>query len=209
MSKSYPDGRLSTGASERNRAPIAATLKGMLPSDGEVLEIASGTGVHVHHFAAAFPSLTWQPSEPQATHRRSIDAWTRKAGHENVRPALHLDVTIEDWGLGQFDAIVNINMVHASPWETTIGLFRGASRHLRDDGVLIMYGPFSFDGQHTTPSNAAFDQTLRARDPSWGIRDLHRIETVAQTHGLQLVGQHAMPANNWTVVFSSGRAHGD
>ncbi|MDP6945622.1 MAG: DUF938 domain-containing protein [Myxococcota bacterium] len=201
VSSSYPDGRLSTGASERNREPILAVLRDVLPASGVVLEVASGAGVHVHHFAQALEALTWQPSDPQTDMRRSIDAWVRRAKLDNVRPGLDLDVTTDHWAVGEVDAIVNINMIHASPWETTLGLFRGAARHLRGEGPLTLYGPFRFDGLHTTASNAAFDETLRREDPSWGVRDLQRIETVAETQGFSLVDQREMPANNWLVVF--------
>lgn len=197
----YPDGRLVAPATARNRDPILDVLRTALPARGHVLEIASGTGEHVAHFAAALTDLTWQPSDPDAGHRKSTDAWARRAGLANVSPALHVDVRAESWPVDQADAILCINMIHIAPWEATIGLFRGAAALLASGQALILYGPYMFDGQHTAPSNERFDHSLRSRDPSWGVRDLSRVEQVASVHAFDLIDQVPMPANNWTVVF--------
>jgi SAM-dependent methyltransferase len=186
-------------AAERNREPILSVLRRTLPTHGAVLEIASGTGQHVAHFAQAMPALDWQPSELDPQAHASIDAWT--AGLRNVQPAIVLDVTSPVWGLPMYDAIFNANMIHISPWETCVGLMRGAREHLRAGGTLALYGPFRIGGQHTAPSNASFDASLRARDPRWGVRDLEAVASLAGDHQLTLHERLEMPANNQILIF--------
>jgi len=195
------DHRRHAPAAERNREAILDVLRRVLPARGAVLEIASGTGQHVAHFAAALPDLTWQPSDRDDGDFESIVAWTEHAAVSNVRPPLLLDVTAEAWPVATVDAVCNANMIHISPWHTCLGLMRGAGLHLARDGVLVLYGPYRIAGAHTAPSNAAFDADLRARDPSWGVRDLEAVAEVAAAHGLDLAEHVTMPANNLTLVF--------
>lgn len=193
------DERRHAPAAERNREPILAVLREVLPAQGLVLEIASGTGQHVAHFAAALPGLTFQPSEPQTAMHASIAAWTRDL--PNVRPPLALDVTRAPWPVEAVDAIFNANMIHIAPFEACLALLDGAARHLRPGGVLVMYGPYRIDGRHTADSNAAFDRRLRDEDPSWGVRDLELVCTHAADAELSFERRVQMPANNQILVF--------
>lgn len=195
------DARQYAPATERNREPILAVLRRVLPAHGLALEIASGTGEHAVHFARALPGLTWQPSDPNSTAIASISAWAEEAGLPNLRPPLILDASAETWPIARADAIVCINMIHISPWLATLGLMRGAGRALGPGGVLYLYGPYKRDGQHTAPSNAAFDESLRRQNPEWGVRDLERVIEVADAQGLRHQETVAMPANNLSVVF--------
>ena len=181
------DGRWFTGSAERNKDPILNLLKRVLPHTGLILEIGSGTGQHVAHFAKALPELTWQPSDPDQESRDSIASWMAHEEPANVRPSLAIDVREETWGIenrAPFDAIVSINMIHIAPWSAALGLLRGAERLLRTGGILFLYGPFMRDG-HTAPSNAAFDASLKARSVEWGVRDLSEICIAAERHGLR------------------------
>jgi hypothetical protein len=193
------DPRLHAPAAERNREPILSVLRDTFPSRGVVLEIASGTGQHVAHFARALPALDWQPSELDPRAHVSIEAWT--VGLRNVRPAVTLDVTSPSWSLPVYDAIFNANMIHIAPWEACVGILRGAGEHLRAGGILALYGPFRIGGQHTAPSNASFDASLRQRDPRWGVRDLEAVASLAEDHQLSLCEQVEMPANNRMLIF--------
>ncbi|KXV12541.1 SAM-dependent methyltransferase [Caballeronia megalochromosomata] len=188
-------------AAERNRDAILSVLARVLPQSGVVLEIASGTGQHAVHCAAALPGIVWQPSDPDADARDSIAAWRAQAGLANLNAPLALDVLSDDWGIGDVAAIVCINMIHIAPWEAAESLFRGAGARLGAGGVLYLYGPYRRNGAHTAPSNEAFDQQLRARDPRWGVRDLEAVEALGEQAGLTLVETVAMPANNFSVVF--------
>ena len=170
-------------AAERNREPILAVLRRVLPASGVVLEIASGTGQHVTHFAAALPELVWQPSDPAADARASIAAWTAHAGLTNVRAPLELDVERTPWGLDSAQAVLCINMIHISPWTATQALFDGASRLLDSGGVLYLYGPYRRHGAHTSPSNEAFDQQLRSRNPAWGVRNMEAVVALGEAQG--------------------------
>lgn len=188
-------------ATDRNRAPILEVLRGVLPERGFVLEIASGTGQHAVYFGGALPGVTWQPSDPDAGARASIDAWRAESGLLNVRPAVDLDVSREDWGVESADAIVCINMIHISPWSSCEALMRGASRLLSAGAPLYLYGPYRFDGAFTAPSNEAFDASLRAQDLAWGVRDLSDVTAVAVASGFEREAVIPMPANNHSVVF--------
>lgn len=185
----------------RNREPILGVLRDALPADGLVLEIASGTGEHIIHFARALPGLEWQPSDPSAEARRSIAAWIAASGLPNVRQPLALDAASADWPVATADAILCINMVHISPWAATEGLMRGAGRLLGQGGLLFLYGPYRRDGRHTAPSNAAFDADLRAHDPQWGVRDLESVAAEGDANGLLLDRVVEMPANNLSLLF--------
>jgi SAM-dependent methyltransferase len=195
------DARLFAPAAARNRQPILDVLKQHLPPMGFVLEVASGTGEHVVHFAQACPELMFQPSDPDPAHRASIDAWRAALGLVNVRPAIALDASAEAWPVDAVDALVCINMVHISPWRATEGLMRGAGRVLPPGGALYLYGPYKRNGQHTVPSNAVFDAGLRAQDPGWGVRDLEAVAAVAAAQGFGEAEIIEMPANNLSLVF--------
>lgn len=186
-------------AAARNRDPILEVLRRVLPPRGLALELASGTGEHAVHFAAALPGLTWQPSDPDAGAVASVAAWRDEAALPNLRPPLQLDVTAP-WPVDRVDAIVCINMIHIAPWAATEALFAGAARTLTD-GPLVTYGPYRFDGAFTAPSNAAFDADLRARDPGWGVRDVVDLDAVARAVGLRRDETVALPANNHALVW--------
>ena len=172
-----------------------------LDAGAAVLEVASGSGQHAAFFAAELSGLTWQPTDRDGANFDSIVDWALEHGAANVCAPLELDVTDHAWGVGSFDAIFNANMIHISPWGTCLGLFRGAARHLRPGGRLFLYGPFRVDGEHTAPSNAAFDADLRRRDPSWGVRDREAVEKLAVAQGFVLAEPLEMPANNQLLVF--------
>ena len=193
-------------AADRNKGPILDVLEEILPERGLVLEIASGAGRHVAYFAAALAGPVWQPSEPDADLRRMISAAV--AGMPNVREPLDLDVLRQPWPISAADAIVNINMIHVTPWEATEALMSGAAEVLADGGVLYMYGPYRRYGGHTAPSNAAFDERLRMHDVRWGLRDMEDVERLAGEAGLILERRVAMPANNFSLVFRRGRRRG-
>ena len=192
---------LTAPAVARNRDAILAALRETMPAHGTVLEVASGSGEHAVHFAAALPGLTWQPSDPEPAYRRSIAAHARAAGLANVRPPLDLDAASESWPIARAQAVLCINMIHIAPWAATLGLMAGAARLLPEDGPLFVYGAFREDGQHTAPSNAAFDADLRARDPRWGVRDLEAVTASAAERGLRLERRIVLPANNLGLVF--------
>jgi hypothetical protein len=198
-------------AADRNKQPILDVLRELLPAQGTALEIASGTGQHAAWFAAALPGWIWQPTEMDASALPGIAAWTSRAGLANVRPPLLLDVTAPRWPAQgpafaePFDAIYCANMLHISPWATCAGLMQGSARHLAPRGVLVTYGPYLEDHVPTAPSNLAFDESLRARDPTWGIRRLGDVTREAQRAGLALRERHAMPANNLLLVFARKR----
>ncbi|WP_010238608.1 MULTISPECIES: DUF938 domain-containing protein [Citromicrobium] len=189
-------------AAQRNREPIADVLADVLPERGMVLEMASGTGEHVVHFAKRFAHLDWYPSDPDAEARASIAAHVAQARLANVMPPLALDAAASEWPLDAADAILCINMVHISPWQATEGLFAGAARLLPPmDGPLILYGPYLEREVETAPSNLAFDESLKARDPRWGLRDLAEVDALAKRHGFTRTLRVAMPANNLILVY--------
>jgi len=196
-----PDARRMAPATERNREPILAVLRKVLPASGTVLEIASGTGQHAVHFAKAFPDITWQPSDPDAAARASIAAWTAHAALSNVRAPLALDVCSQPWGIEAAQAVVCINMIHISPWAAAQALFDGAGKVLGEGGVLFLYGPYRRDGAHTAPSNAAFDAQLRATDPEWGVRDMEAVIALGAAQGMRCDEPVPMPANNFSLIF--------
>jgi SAM-dependent methyltransferase len=189
-------------ATVRNREPILDVLRRHLPSQGLVLEIASGSGEHITHFAAALQDqkLQFQPSDPDAHARASIDAWVRELGAGNIRPAVALDAAADAWPVAQADAVLCINMIHISPWAATQGLIRGAARILPPGGLLYLYGPYRRGGQ-LVPSNQAFDEGLRAQNINWGIRDLEAVLALAAEQGFSGPTIEEMPANNLSVMF--------
>ncbi|EUC13272.1 UNVERIFIED_ORG: uncharacterized protein DUF938 [Burkholderia sp. CF145] len=188
-------------SAERNREPILAVLERVLPATGTVLEIASGTGQHAIHFAAALPHLVWQPSDLDDEARASIAAWTAHSGLANVRPPIALDVRDASWGIEAAAAIVCINMIHISPWASAQALIGGAGRLLGAGGVLFLYGPYRRGGAHTAPTNAAFDEQLQRRNPAWGVRDMEAVVALADAAGFDADEPVEMPANNFSLVF--------
>lgn len=195
------DARRHAPATARNRDAILAALRDALPSSGLVLEVASGSGEHVVHFAGALPSLAWQPTDPDPAAIASIAAWTAHANLPNIRPPLILNASLPDWPVLAADAILCINMTHISPWAATVGLFTQGARLLRKGAPLILYGPYFREGCETAPSNLAFDESLRARNGEWGIRWLEDVTALAQGQGFALKAVHEMPANNLTLVY--------
>lgn len=195
------DPRRHAPATERNREPILAILREVLPPNGIVLEVASGTGEHAIHFARALPGLVWRPSDPDPAALASIRAWAENARLPNLRPPLLLDASAAEWPIDAADAILCINMVHISPWEATVGLLRQSSKMLPVGGPLVLYGPYFQKGVETAPSNLAFDESLRARDSRWGLRQLEDVVALAEGLGLHLEAVHSMPANNLTIVL--------
>jgi hypothetical protein len=204
------DVRRVAPATARNRDHIAKVLGQHLPSGGLVLEVASGSGEHVTHFANTLnAALTFQPSDPDVGARASIDAWVEAMGVRNVLPAIALDASAEPWPIQRADAVICINMIHIAPWEAAIGLMRGAARLLPAGGPLYLYGPYRRHGQHTAPSNEAFDRGLRLQNPEWGVRDLEAVVELAGAHGLGQPIFEEMPANNLSLIFRrSGETSG-
>ncbi len=196
--------KLGSPAATRNRGPILAVLARVLPEEGTVLEIASGSGQHVVFFADALPRLRFVPSDPDPSARDSIEAHRAEAGLPNVAPALALDVRHTPWPIAACDAIVAINMVHISPWEATLGLLAGAAERLAPGAPLVLYGPYRVGGVHTAESNERFDEGLRARDPAWGVRDVEAVLAAGAPHGFVESDRVAMPANNLTLVLRRG-----
>ena len=188
-------------ATARNRDPILAVLRRVLPPAGTVLEIASGSGEHAVYFAAGLPHLAWQPTDRDPVALASIAAHRELAQPENLLPPLALDVCELPWPVSRVEAIVCINMIHISPWAATQCLIAGAAELLGPGAVLYLYGPYMVDGRHTAQSNAAFDASLKAQDPDWGVRDLGDVQALASEHGFEFVERVAMPANNLSVVF--------
>ncbi len=195
------DSRLVSPSAERNKGPILEALERILPPSGLVLEIASGTGQHVVHFARALRRLTWQPSDVEAECLTSIGAWLAASRLPNIRNPIVLDVQASPWPVGEVDAIVCANLLHIAPWPVVPALFAGARIALRASAPLYLYGPYSIEGRHTALSNAAFDRALRAHNPEWGVRNLAEVARVARDEGFDLSGTVEMPANNLSLVF--------
>lgn len=205
------DGRLDAGAFHRNHAPIWAVLEKFLAGQsGDVVEVGSGTGQHVVHFATHAPRITWWPSDLNENHLKSIEAWRAHAGLANIRRPLRIDLTDPAWCPQMHDgsgpagllAVFCANVVHIAPWRVAEGLFAGAARYLRTDGRLFLYGPFKREGRHTALSNAVFDTSLREQNPEWGVRDIADLEKLAETVGLALIETTEMPANNMILAFA-------
>jgi hypothetical protein len=193
---------LTSAAAERNKDPILTVLESVMPQNGSVLEIASGTGQHVCFFAEALPGIRWQPTEPDAASREAIAIRIGEAGLTNVAPPIALDVTEPIWPVAElYEAVLCINMIHISPWPTTHALCRGAARHLGARGKLVLYGPYLENGK-AAQSNLDFDASLKRRNPEWGLREIEEVTHVANAHGLQRQQIVRMPANNLTVVFA-------
>ena len=207
MSPDNPDiARRVAPAAARNRDAILDVLARVLPKAGTVLEVASGTGQHAVHFAAALPTITWLPSDPDAASRASIDAWRHHASLANLNAPVALDVRSSPWPVpDSLAAIVCINMIHIAPWAAAEALFRGADERLTNEGVLFLYGPYKRDGAHTAPTNDAFDSQLRATNPDWGVRNMEDVVELARQSGLSMEEAVPMPANNFSLVFKRSR----
>ncbi|HEY8002982.1 MAG TPA: DUF938 domain-containing protein [Phenylobacterium sp.] len=205
MTDAPPPGSRTSPSTARNRQPILEALRPRLPPDARVLEVASGAGEHAIFLAGALPGLRWQPTDRDAEALASIAAWRAAAALANLAAPLRLDAAdLATWPPGPFDAVVCINMVHISPWAATEGLMAGAARVLAPGGRLFLYGPFLEAEVVTAPSNLAFDESLKARDPAWGLRDLAEVRALAASAGLGFLERIAMPANNLVVVFEKG-----
>jgi hypothetical protein len=212
------DGRLDAPAFHRNRDPILDVVARVLSGkQGHVLEIGSGTGQHIVALAQRLPDLTWWPTDPNPAHRASIDAWRRHERTANVRGPVDLDAAAPDWQFGApgrppqagIAAILCINVVHIAPWPVAEGLVRMAGRMLGPHGRLILYGPYAVDGVHTAPSNAAFDASLRAQNPQWGVRDLSDMRRLAAANRLGVAEVVPMPANNLILILAPTDSPGD
>lgn len=188
-------------ATARNSQPLAEVLACELPASGTVLEIASGSGEHAVFMARRFPALDWQPSDRDAEALASVDAWAAEARLANLRPAIALDAAAPDWPIVSADALLCVNMVHISPWDAAVGLFAGAGRVLGSGAPLVLYGPFVEPDVETAASNHAFDQSLRQRDPAWGLRSTADLDRLAAGHGMTRTARCAMPANNLVLVY--------
>jgi len=202
------DGRLDAPAFHRNHEAIAAVLDSfLLGKTGNVLEIGSGTGQHSVAFTSRLPAITWWPTDLNDNHLRSIAAWGAHAKLNNVRPPVRFDASEADWPLAtlglpaQFIAMFCANVIHIAPWAVAESLFAGAGRHLAGGGQLFLYGPFKRDGAHNAPSNAAFDESLRSRNPEWGVRDTADLRKLAAMNGLRLAQMSEMPSNNAILIF--------
>jgi hypothetical protein len=195
------DGKWFIDAAERNKGPILDILARVLPKQGVVLEVASGTGQHVLHFAKALPSLAWQPSAPDPELRESIALRVKEQQLPNVNRPIDLDVTRLPWPLQTADAVVCINMIHVAPASATLALLEGTKALLPTQHVLFLYGPYRRFGRHTSKSNEQFDSDLRAHDPEWGLRDLEAVSEAAASSGFVLAEVVEMPANNFSVIF--------
>ena len=208
------DGRLDAAAFHRNHQAIWAVLQPYFAGlSGEVIEVGSGTGQHVVHFARQAPDIIWWPSDLNESHLRSIEAWRAHSGLANIKPPLRIDLSDPAWCPPMHDgsgphkplAVFCANVIHIAPWRVAEGLFAGAGRYLRDDGRLFLYGPFKRGGKHTAVSNAVFDTSLRERDPEWGVREVEALESLAAGAGLSLARIAEMPANNLILVFERSR----
>eukprot|EP00884_Botryococcus_braunii_P015690 jgi/Botrbrau1/2804/Bobra.0125s0015.1 len=189
----------------RNALPIIELLRGILPERGLVLELASGAGEHVCAFAEAFPRLTFQPSDLDRTHQNKIQSLMSNLTSKNILPPLCIDTTAQHWPISHADAVICINMIHIAPFEACEGLMRGAANIIAPGGYLYLYGAYKIDGQHTAPSNEAFDRALRSSNPAWGVRDLEVVKDAAQRHGLSFVKCVDMPSNNFSVIFQQAQ----
>ncbi len=210
-----PDGRLDAAAFHRNHQPIWAALQKFLAGrSGDVVEVGSGTGQHVVHFAKHTPGIIWWPSDLNENHLKSIEAWRAYSALPNIRPPLRIDLTDPAWcpamqdgsGPAELLAVFCANVIHIAPWRVAEGLFAGAGRYLRRDGRLYLYGPFKREGKHTAMSNAVFDTSLRQQDTEWGVRDIADVEKLAAGVGLALIETVPMPANNMILVFGRSDA---
>jgi SAM-dependent methyltransferase len=190
-------------ATSRNRDAIAMVLKNFLPKTGLVLEFGSGSGEHIVHFAKQFPNLTWQPSDLNPRNLESVHARveSEKNVFPNIREPLLIDAAKSDPIIRLVDAIICINVIHISPWNTTIGLMRNAERLLPYGGLLYLYGPYMSKNKHTAPTNESFDHHLRSQNKDWGVRNFEHVVGEAEKNDLKFIDKINMPANNLSIIF--------
>jgi len=195
-------------ATERNRRPILEVLQQVIPKEGDILEIASGTGEHACFFAPYFPNQQWIPSDPDRLLRLSIEAWRQDCTSNNLQIPLDMDVSLPNWetkldnsAIADIGTIIAINLIHISPWSACQGLMKGVGKILHSGGILYLYGPYKQEGKHTAPSNEAFDQSLQFRNPDWGVRNLEDVVELAEKYQLNLHKIIPMPANNLSLIF--------
>ncbi len=196
-----------SAAADRNKQAILDVLMAVLPAHGNALEIASGTGQHVAWFASGMSGWAWQPSDAQPDGFDSINAWAAEQDVRNVHAPVVVDVMAPHWlpSPQLFDLIYCANMLHIAPWATCAALMHGSAQHLAPGGQLITYGPYLEDDVPTSPGNLAFDESLRERNPAWGIRRIEDVKAQAAKAGLHLAARHAMPANNLLLVWTHGQ----
>ncbi|GAB4229726.1 MAG: DUF938 domain-containing protein [Stanieria sp.] len=202
------DNRQYAPATQRNREPILAVLSRILPLEGNILELASGTGEHAVFFAPRLAPRQWYPSDPDPILRDSIEAWRNYHPTDNLHSPFDIDVCESKWQIEEeieIQAMVNINMIHISPWQACLGLMSGAGRILPTGGILYLYGPYKQKGEHTAASNRSFDESLRRQNPEWGVRNLEDVIRIAQSEGLVLQEIVTMPANNLSVIFKKSQ----
>ncbi|MEQ8707927.1 MAG: DUF938 domain-containing protein [Rhodospirillales bacterium] len=196
------DPRRHAPATERNREPILAVLKTLITGPATILEIASGTGQHAVWFAGRLPKVTWIPSDADEEMRASVAAWARREKVRNISlPPRVIDARARRWNMEAVDGVYCANMIHISPYSACEGLIRGAGSCVKAGGFLMLYGPFKVEGEHTAPSNASFDATLRGQNDDWGIRDLEAVTALAEAAGFEPEEPVEMPANNLSVIF--------
>ena len=202
MTDTPPDGARSSPSTARNRQPILEVLRPRLPDGARVLEMASGAGEHALFLASGLPGLSWQPTDRDPEALASAAAWRASAGLANLAAPIRLDAADpSSWPDGPFEAVVCINMIHISPWATAEGLMAGTARVLTKGGQLFLYGPYLEADIEPAPSNLSFDESLKSRDPAWGLRDLDTVKELAATNDLTFAERIAMPANKLIVVF--------
>jgi len=188
-------------AAARNSDPILRVLEQVLPPQGTILEVGSGSGEHAVFAAPRLPGRLWQPTDVDPEALASIQAWRDELPAENLLPPRRFDARERPWPFRDLTAVVSINVIHISPWEVCEAMVEGAAEALHSGGVLYLYGPFRIDGRHTTLSNEVFDANLRSQDSTWGVRDLADVRNLAAGHGFEEIGIFSMPANNFSVVF--------
>lgn len=187
-------------ACERNKAPILRILSGAFARTASILEVGSGTGQHAVYFSANLPHLSWQPSDTRE-YLPGLRERVRLEGGANLRDPIELDVRVQPWPVRPVEGVFSANTLHIMSWSTVQEFFRGLGAVLSSPAVLCIYGPFRYRGRYTSDSNAAFDEFLRGRDPHSGIRDFEAVDALARAQGLELIADHAMPANNQTLVW--------
>ena len=197
--------RAFSEASERNKQPILAVLRDYFSKPGTILEIGSGTGQHAVYFAEQLPHVYWQPSDVQAN-LAGIERWRQASRLVNFHSALELDVSHQPWPVSKVDGVFSANTAHIMSWPMVQDFIAGVGRVLRPNGHFCLYGPFNYNGQFSSPSNAYFDASLRARDPAMGIRDFEAMNVLAEQAGLVLLADHPMPANNQLLVWRKSAA---
>jgi hypothetical protein len=198
---SSPNDLKYAASTERNSKPILKILQKILPKSGFLLEIAAGSGQHAANFAPYFPEFIWQPSDPDPDSRASITAWIKHVNAKNINIPIDLDVTSFPWPISEADAIFSSNMIHITSWECCLALMAGAGQILKPLGVLVLYGPFLMDEKKTALSNVQFDNSLKKRNPNWGIRNLDKVCVAAKLYGLVCSDILEMPANNLMVIL--------